>query len=78
MQKVVPKVIYLCDGNKECNKSSSCALNPDTKYPTCSHTLTIRNAKNGFCEKPSDHPERFEKQTYNAGDICYFEKEDFE
>lgn len=70
-----PDTLYLCDGLKECCVSKGCKrANPETG--TCEHTKDEQHSKNGFCEYPQNHPERFKRISIDGGrKQVYVEKE---
>lgn len=54
-------VAYICDG-KACEDQlwPSCKI-PRTEIDHCDHTTNPEHAKNGPCEDPENHPERFKE-----------------
>lgn len=69
-----PEVLYLCDGLKKCCSSPGCGI---TWYGgDCEHTKDPSHAKNGDVDYPQNHPERFEKFSYDEDRrVIYVEKE---
>ena len=60
-EKPVTSVAYICDG-KDCADQlwPSCKIT-GTKIDHCDHTTNPEHAKNGPCEDPENHPERFKE-----------------
>ena len=73
-QGLMPKVLYVCDGKKACNRSAFCYYNNHETDCSCFLTTTLRSAKNGPCNNPEEHPERFVKEVINGATIYYTEK----
>lgn len=67
---LLPKTIYICDGRKECSKSSGCAYHGGE----CLHTTTIAHAKYGTVEHPEERRDRFDRVTFNLNTFVYVEK----
>lgn len=70
------RIVYLCDGKRECRLSASCALNPDSQVfmKLCRHTADPDHAENGPCDCPEEFPGRFEKIGDENGAL-YWERE---
>lgn len=70
-----PKILYLCDGLKECYTSPGCAL-AGYYDGECEHTTDPNHAKNGDVDYPQNHPERFRRVAYEGESrVIYVEKE---
>lgn len=48
-------IIYICDKKKDCAEGTGCGAH-------CNHTLDTAHALNGACDRPQEHPERFEEK----------------
>ena len=71
----LPRTLYICNRQRGCKKSSWCYYNNKTDEETCKYTSGRVFAKNGPCDDPWNHPERFKKDVFNSDTIVYVEKE---
>lgn len=67
--------LYLCDG-KACPLQFRTCEDCGEDY-FCHHTVFEDHAKNGPCEDPENHPDRFERIEDSNGDVTYWERGDF-
>ena len=75
------KIYYFCDGQDGCKDLPICFRQhgPELKEDPmpdlfCDHTVTPEHARNGRCEEPEDHPERF-AAVPGCGFEVWYEKE---
>lgn len=68
-----PRVVFLCDGKRECNRSPFCYVNCAGNPDACRHTTTRRHAKYGYERDLEDGS--FEKIRYQVNTYTYIEKE---
>lgn len=65
--------MYICDG-RACKGSTLYCRAHGHKNWLCQHTTNAKNAKNGVCDEPWKHPDRFKKEAHDKR-VYFIEKE---
>ena len=73
-KKILP-VAYICDGCCSCSGKVGCYQLGRPGMDYCWHTFDYHHAKNGICNDPANHPERFRVIDLTDTQTCYWEGE---
>ncbi len=67
------KIAYVCNGLGPCSYKVGCYRLGKPGMDYCYHTFDQKYAKNGACEDPENHPERFHVIDLTDSETCYWE-----
>lgn len=70
-------VLYLCNGwNPKCSRSGCFYYFDGPERGPCKHTTNPDYAKNGPCDNPAKHPERFKSVEVARGQFMLVERDE--